>query len=219
MLENARENAAEMVENAGKEAGDVIKNANAQAAKILTEAEAEYERKVSENEITLEAERRAQLLEKKAEVNANIVYDGAKQYADEVLADVQKFLNSYQNSVMSNRRELGVLQRLQPAEAQAPVISQQSHVRPVQPGRQAVSVRPAQAGPMREEEELEEPVAEKKPKQPWWKLRFKGDYEEDLEEDIDEEEEEVREAETKAPGGQKQKSRWNRELDVDLDEK
>jgi hypothetical protein len=165
-----------------------------------------------------EAERRAQLLSKKAEVNANIVYDGAKQYADEVLADVQKFLNSYQNSVMVNRRELGVLQRPQPQDEHAPVITQQSHVRPAQPGRQNVQIRSSQAVPAEEEEYREEAAAEKKPKQPWWKLKFKGDYEEDYEEDP-EEEEEIREAQPKAPEARKQKGRWNRELDVDLDEK
>jgi hypothetical protein len=119
---------------------------------------------------------------------------------------------------MVNRRELGVLQRPQPQDEHAPVITQQSHVRPAQPGRQNVQIRSSQAVPAEEEEYREEAAAEKKPKQPWWKLKFKGDYEEDYEEDP-EEEEEIREAQPKAPEARKQKGRWNRELDVDLDEK
>lgn len=221
MLENARENAEELVLNARKEAEDVIKNANAQAERMLRDAETEFEQRVSDHEILQEAQRRAQLLAKKAEANAIIVYDGAKQYADEVLADIQKFLNNYQNSIMANRRELDVLQRPhQPVAEQAPVIAQQSHIRSAQPVRQ-VPVRTASADTMPEEEqEQEEYIEEKKQKQPWWKLRFRNDYEEDAEEEPETfEEEDVRSAQPKDIKGPKQKSRWNRELDVDLDEK
>ncbi len=218
ILDNARENAAELVENAGKEADSIIRSASEQAERILREADEEFERRVSEHEITLEAERRAQLLEKKAEANAVFVYDSAKQYADEVLEDVQKFLDNYQRLISANRRELGASQRpVQSASDQGPVITQQSYIRTAQQSQsQADFIRTAPVRPVTADEEENVQVdEERKPKQSWWS-RFKGEREEGFEEEFEEEE-----AGDMVPDKRikKQKGRWNRELDVDLDEK
>ena len=117
---NAENYATELVDNAQTRAETILQEANAkhdeilEAAKkeaegIIAEANKERERLVSDSEITSEAEHRAELLERKAEYNANRVYNNAKAYADDVLGSLMRFLEEYYSMVEVNRKDLGVI--------------------------------------------------------------------------------------------------------------
>ena len=79
---------------------------------VLEKAREEYERLIAEDEIYQEAQKRAQLLAAKAEYNANEVFENAKTYADDILADRERFLDEYKNLVNVNRKDLGARARV-----------------------------------------------------------------------------------------------------------
>lgn len=118
------------------DADNIVAHAEEQARDMAEEAERRFEQRLSEHEITAEAERRAAALTHMAETNANIVYEGAKQYADDILADLQRFLVKYQDLVAENRAELGVRAREEAQEASAEQSAPQEEARRV-PHRKA----------------------------------------------------------------------------------
>jgi len=107
-IEFAKENAEEMVADAERESERMIREAEQEAQRIMEQAHRDYEAKVAENEVYTEAVRRAEQLQQRAEINANIVYNGAKQYADDVLKDLQRYFSEYHELIGQNRRELGI---------------------------------------------------------------------------------------------------------------
>ena len=111
MISNADEHARELVANAQQQADEILSAANASAAQVLEKANLEYERLVQEDEIYQEPQRRAQLLAMKAEFNANTVYENAKIYSDELLADLERFLGEYKQQVAVNRKDLNLRAR------------------------------------------------------------------------------------------------------------
>ncbi|MBR6428738.1 MAG: hypothetical protein IKS43_03670, partial [Clostridia bacterium] len=98
-----------LIANAEGKAGSIKAEAEAEAKRIIAEAEAKREQLLDEHDIIAEAQRRADLLERKAEYNAKKVYDNAKTYADGVLGSLMTFLEEYYEVVEVNRNDLGVV--------------------------------------------------------------------------------------------------------------
>lgn len=133
LLEHANQDAVDIVEQAQKEAEDLHRQSIAQAEQMRLIAEEEFEARVAEDKVLLEVQRRAEILQQHAERNAQVVYNGAKQYADDILHDVQRFLANYQQMVAQNRAELGVS------------VSQQPGYGPEQPAASIATANPAAA--------------------------------------------------------------------------
>lgn len=106
-IDNASQLAQDTVEAARQQSESMVNEAANKAAQIIERAKQEYERLVSEDEIYQEAQKRAQLLAMKAEYSATQVYENAKVYADEILEDMERFLDQYRQLVSINRKDLG----------------------------------------------------------------------------------------------------------------
>ncbi len=193
MLDNASENAKDLVDNAQKKADDLIAQANATSERIVEKAKQEYERLVSEDEIYQEAQKRAQLLAMKAEHNAALVYENAKCYANDVLLDLENFLNEYRQLVDKNRCSLEAKQPAQPVYQQ-PVqqnVARQEAPAPA-PVRQQRKPKPpvARPAPVEEppvEEEYEEETRPEKKSLFGWLKKDKNvnDFEFDDDDEFD----------------------------------
>lgn len=157
-IDDAEETARDTIEAANNKADAIIAEAQNKANLVLEKAREEYERLIAEDEIYQEAQKRAQLLAAKAEYNANEIFESAKTYADDILADLDRFLGEYRNLVGVNRSDLGararVAQPVQPVQAPvAQTIAQQSVMQQAaaqkaaasEPVRQQVSPRAAAA--------------------------------------------------------------------------
>jgi len=157
-IDDAKETAKDTIEEANNQADAIIAEAQNKANLVLEKAREEYERLIAEDEIYQEAQKRAQLLAAKAEYNANEVFENAKTYADDILADLDRFLGEYKNLVSVNRNDLGARARtatpIQPIQIPvAQTIAQQSVMQQAavqqavaaEPVRQYVSPRPAAA--------------------------------------------------------------------------
>ena len=107
-LRDAREQAKETIEQAEAEAESLRKQAQEAAETVYHQAVSEYEAMVSENSVYTEACRRAEELQAAAEENADAICNSARAYADDLLADVQRYLNDYMKLINSNREELDV---------------------------------------------------------------------------------------------------------------
>lgn len=84
----------------------ILKEAELQAKDIQRDAEAQFERMVSENNIVTEAQRRAQDIVNSARRQANEAKLAADDYADDLLAGLEKYLKSVLDDVRDNRDEL-----------------------------------------------------------------------------------------------------------------
>ena len=74
--------AQSMIDNADEHARDVVSQAETDGEKIVADAQ------------------------QKAEANAGLVFENAKCYADDVLKDLENFLNEYRQLVAINRKDL-----------------------------------------------------------------------------------------------------------------
>lgn len=194
MLDNAAENAKDLVDNAQNKADDLIAQANTTSERIVEKAKQEYERLVSEDEIYQEAQKRAQLLAMKAEHNAALVYENAKCYANDVLLDLENFLNEYRQLVDKNRCSLEAKQPAQPVYQQ-PIqqsAARQESFAPASPVRQQRKPKPPVAKPMPVEEspveqEYEEDTKSEKKSLFGWLKKDKNvnDFDFDDDEDFD----------------------------------
>jgi len=166
MLDNAEEHAREIVEAGEAQSQQTIADAQQKADLVLQKAREEYERLIAEDEIYQEAQKRAQLLAMKAEYNANEVFENAKSYADDILADLERFLGEYRNLVNVNRADLGararVTQQAQPPVVQPPIV-QQAPQAPVmqQPAAQVYQQAPAYQQPV-----MQAPIMQQAPAMP-----------------------------------------------------
>lgn len=201
-IEFAKENADEMMESAERESERMIHEAEQEAQRILEQAQRDYEAKVAENEVYLEATRRAEQLQQRAEINANIVYNGAKQYADDVLKDLQRYFSEYHELIGQNRRELGIDEPTPAPEAAQEAVSLEkedrgSTRRKKRVVRQEDLEQDMEEASYDEEEEYEE-ARDERPRgiKGWFKKHIieydEDEYDED-EEEYDEEEEEIEE--------------------------
>ena len=84
----------------------MLKEAELQAKDIHRDAEAQFERMVSESNIVTEAQRRAQDIVNSARRQANEAKLAADDYADDLLAGLEKYLKSVLDDVRDNRDEL-----------------------------------------------------------------------------------------------------------------
>lgn len=84
----------------------ILKEAELQAKDIQRDAEAQFERMVSESNIVTEAQRRAQDIVNSARRQANEAKMAADDYADDLLAGLEKYLKSVLDDVRDNRDEL-----------------------------------------------------------------------------------------------------------------
>lgn len=197
-LRDARDQAKEIVESAEKEADALKAQAQEAAENVYHQAVAEYEALVSENSVFTEACRRADELQAAAEENAEAICNGARVYADDLLADVQRYLNDYMKVINKNREELDVhptpaqLPRVtaeavspSPAVAALPVQKEVKHA------QKAAKLAPRKAEPEEEEADYPEEKPEKPQKKGWFKRMIEGDDDEDDEEAYDDEEEET----------------------------
>ena len=111
-IDSANDTAQETIDAANTKADAIVAEAQNKANLVLEKAREEYERLIAEDEIYQEAQKRAQLLAAKAEYNANEVFENAKTYADDILADLERFLDEYKNLVNVNRKDLGARARV-----------------------------------------------------------------------------------------------------------
>ena len=111
LVNNAQARADGMISEAESRRDSIIATAEANASSIIAEAEAKREEILDEHDITLEAQRRADLLQRKAEYNAKNVYENAKSYADDVLGSLMRFLDDYYAMVETNRNDLGAVRK------------------------------------------------------------------------------------------------------------
>ncbi len=108
LLEHANQDALDIIDQSQKEANDLHKRALHELEQTRAAAEEEFEARVAESNVLLEVQRRCELLQQHAEQSATVVYDGAKQYADAILQQLQNYLVEYYNRVEQNREELGM---------------------------------------------------------------------------------------------------------------
>ena len=196
-LRDAREQAKEIVESAEKEAEALKAQAQEAAENVYHQAVTEYEALVSENSVFTEACRRADELQAAAEENAEAICNGARVYADDLLADVQRYLNDYMKVINKNREELDVhptpeqlprvtAESVSPSPAVAALPAQKAS----KPAPVKVKAAPKKAEPEEDDEDdYPEEKSEKPQKKGWFKRMIEGDDEEDDEEEYDEEEE------------------------------
>lgn len=120
MLEEAEEHAKCLVADAEQSAADTMADAQNKADEIILKAREERERLIEESEIIAEAKKRAEAIRRKAAHNANLMFDNAAAYSDEVLGTLMHFLEEYYAMIEANRDELNAKRRpRQGADGQA----------------------------------------------------------------------------------------------------
>lgn len=236
LLEHANDDALDIVDQAQKEADSMRALAVRELEETRRAAEEEFEARVSEDAVLKEVQRRSELLQQHAEHSANVVYDGAKQYADAILKHLQNYLMENYQRVEQNRSELGVMPSPQTSTAAVPPLAAQQQP-PLQPAREesALTAPAAPAAPSRrsthapqpvepvappvlEEEEFEEQEEEvyAPPKRRRGLFgRAKEDFFDDEDDFLEEDEEDLPPPE---PRSRRVSRRRGRELDEDLGE-
>ena len=91
---------------ADKEA--ILQNAQEEANQILEQAKEERGRLVDQEEILTEARKRAESMLRRARENSDIVVSGARNYTDDILFDLQRYMREYIEIIDKNREELHV---------------------------------------------------------------------------------------------------------------
>ncbi len=104
----------------------IITLARDEAESIRSNAEREFEARVSEHAILAEVQNRANAMLTRAEESARQIVQGSRQYADNILVDIQRYLHDYFKIVDQNRQELAAQYQSTPLvrtsyEAEAPV--------------------------------------------------------------------------------------------------
>ncbi len=84
----------------------ILKTAKEEAATIIKSAEDELQTRICEDVVVKEAEAKAAELLKLAENNAREITVGAKEYADDILAEMEKYFADYLKLLRKNRLEL-----------------------------------------------------------------------------------------------------------------
>jgi cell division septum initiation protein DivIVA len=152
-LENAQDQADDMVAKADAEAKAIIDEANEYSDGLKERVDAEFEARVAAEPVMIEANKRADALIKLAEENASIIFNGSKQYADDILADMQRYIRGYIGTIQANREELGV--RYEREIPHADVM--QPEMPPVKPSAQAAEPAPQPIIPKRAARSVPEP--------------------------------------------------------------
>lgn len=213
ILRKATEEAEGLCDQAQNKAKELKQQSEEAAKNVYQKAVEDYNALVSEQSVYKEAVRRAEILESEAMDNANTIIMGARRYADDQLAEVQRYLQNCVRTLNTNREELNV----EPLPDNEPALTvkqreeklEMKRPEPVQP---EPAKRPAKPVPVYEEtetEDEEEPIDEeplkgqkqrvvfddeadvrKTKKKNWLRRLIDGDDgEEEDEEDIPEEDE------------------------------
>lgn len=84
----------------------VMAAAREEAAAIVDSAEDELQLRISESEVVREAEVKANELKELAQSNAKEIVVGAREYADEILQELETYFADYLKMIRKNRVEL-----------------------------------------------------------------------------------------------------------------
>ena len=84
----------------------LLNDAKEEAASIVASADDELQTRVSESQVVQEAEAKVEELMKKAENNAREITVGAKEYADDILRELEVYFGDYLKVIRKNRLEL-----------------------------------------------------------------------------------------------------------------
>ena len=152
---------------------------------------------MSEESVYQEAVTRAKQMQQEAMDNANAITNGSRQYADDMLADVQRYLNDYIKMLNTNREELNVqavpeyeekdveqavseeraMEERHTVTAAAAEPEAEEPEEPARPARKEPKKASKPAAPAYDDEEDDEP---RKPKKKgWFKRMLEGDDDED----------------------------------------
>lgn len=211
LLEHANEDAVSIVDQAQKEADQIHVQAVAELEETRRLADEEFEARVAENNVLLETQRRCELLQQHAEHSANVVYNGAKQYADAILEHLQNYLTENYQRVEQNRQELGIISAHPPVASQ-PIVPTPP---PQRSGRETERAHMAPVEPVapQSDAQLFEDEAEA------WEPRRKRGLFHRAEADLflDEENDETAQAQPIQEEAPRRRSRKQREKDLDID--
>ncbi|MDL2218116.1 hypothetical protein LJC27_05605 [Christensenellaceae bacterium OttesenSCG-928-M15] len=210
LLDHANQDAVEIVDQANQEANSLREQARVELMETRKAAEQEFEARVAEDSVYAEVQKRCAILQRHAEENANLVYDGAKEYADAILQDVQRYLMEYHHMVGKNRDELGVAAAAQPRQQAKPIIGGHPNP-PVQAPGAAQRAAQDMQEPMDEQEQQDDEAPQQK--RSWFRKGGGKFFEDDADEDNDDE---FEIEDQKKP--RKRGRRHSAELDIDLDE-
>ena len=106
ILMEAKKEAEEMIRSAQGEQDRLINHSKFEENRVLEEARTLADKLVCENEITVLAENHCRNLVKEAEETSEEIKSGAYDYADSMLADLDKRLKSFSEIIHKNRSEL-----------------------------------------------------------------------------------------------------------------
>lgn len=84
----------------------ILIEAQQEADSIMQDARVHIEEMVEKDEITKKAQKRSEEIISQAQINAKEIRLGARQYADELLADMEKKLEDLAQIIRDNRKEL-----------------------------------------------------------------------------------------------------------------
>lgn len=108
ILLEAKKEAEEMIRSAQEEQERLLNHSKFEENRIIEEARTLADKLVSEHEITSLAENHCRALVKEAEGTAQSIKEGAYEYADNMLSELQKQLNHLNKTVEENRNELNI---------------------------------------------------------------------------------------------------------------
>jgi len=84
----------------------ILSDAKAEAETIVSGAQEALEEKVSEDEVTKAAEEKAEEMMNKARGNAKEITLGAKEYADDIMGELETYFADYLKLIRKNRLQL-----------------------------------------------------------------------------------------------------------------
>lgn len=84
----------------------VITDSKREALRIMEDAEKQLEKKADESEITRKAQEIAAQIQAQAEDVAMQIKEGAREYADEILAELENRLENIKQQIVAGREEL-----------------------------------------------------------------------------------------------------------------
>ncbi len=114
IIQDIRENLPDEIKQAKwiqEERQKILVEAQKEAETITQEAESYIRKMVDENEITQNAYQQAEEILQKSQQNAKEIRLGTNEYADSILAQLQRQLQELQSTIDENRRELKGLKR------------------------------------------------------------------------------------------------------------
>ena len=88
------------------ERDETLAAARREAEEIVREAKEQREKLINQESISAEAELRAKEMIYRAKSNAEIITKGARNYTDDILYDLQRYLKEYIDIIEKNRQEL-----------------------------------------------------------------------------------------------------------------